>query len=94
MKVKMLKGSPPPPVPPGLPDSQVAKRTAAELSSGTIVSGKRGRHETPSGSSSGEDSRVFPSDSPNEVSFLNIHSSAVNAKGADGKCSSATKAVT
>lgn len=62
----------PPPVPPGLPDSQVAKRTAAELSSGTIVSGKRGRHETPSGSSSGEDSRVFPSDSPNEVSFLNI----------------------
>lgn len=54
------------------PDTQLAKRTAAELSSGTIVSGKRGRLEVPSESSSGEDSRVFPSSSPNEVSFLNI----------------------
>lgn len=47
------------------PDTQLAKRTAAELSSGTIVSGKRGRLEVPS-------ERVFPSTSPNEVSFLNI----------------------
>lgn len=64
VKVTMPKSSP--------PDTQLAKRTAAELSSGTIVSGKRGRLETPSESSSGEDSRVFPSGSPNEVSFLNI----------------------
>lgn len=53
-------------------DTQLIKRTAAELSFETSVSGKRGRLETPSGSSSEEDPRVFPSDSPNEISFLNI----------------------
>uniref|UniRef100_A0A669CR27 CCHC-type domain-containing protein n=1 Tax=Oreochromis niloticus TaxID=8128 RepID=A0A669CR27_ORENI len=54
------------------PDAQLAKRLASELSFGTVVSGKRGRLEAPSESSSGGNSRISPPDSPNEVSFLNI----------------------
>lgn len=55
-----------------LPDAQPSKRPASELSSESPEnSEKRGRVETPSDNSSGE-SRIFPSDSPNEVSFLNL----------------------
>ncbi|CAJ1057813.1 hypothetical protein L3Q82_014583 [Xyrichtys novacula] len=55
-----------------LPNAQ-AKRPLSELSSESpVVSEKRGRAGSSSDSSSVEDLRVFPSDSPNEVSFLNI----------------------
>lgn len=56
-----------------LPDAQQTKRLASELSSESpIVSEKKGRVGTLSDSSSVEEPRVFPSSSPNEVSFLTI----------------------
>ena len=56
-----------------LPDAQLAKRPASELSPDiSIVMEKRGRLGNFSEHSSEEEPRVFPSDSPNEVSFLNI----------------------
>lgn len=56
-----------------LPDAQQSKRLASELSSDSpIVSEKRGRVGSLSESSSVEEPRVFPSNSPNEVSFLTI----------------------
>lgn len=56
-----------------LPNAQQAKRPLSELSSETpIVLEKRGRAGYPSDSSSVEEPRVFPSSSPNEVSFLTI----------------------
>ena len=56
-----------------LPDAQQAKRPASELSTDSpVVSEKRGRVGTLSDSSSVEEPRVFPSSSPNEVSFLTI----------------------
>ncbi|KAM7388935.1 hypothetical protein PAMP_022936 [Pampus punctatissimus] len=56
-----------------LPDAQQTKRPASELSSESpIVSEKRGKMRTLSDSSSEEESRIFPSSSPNDVSFLTI----------------------
>lgn len=56
-----------------LPNAQQSKRPISELSSESPgVSEKRGRAETSSDSSSVEEPRVFPSNSPNEVSFLTI----------------------
>lgn len=58
-----------------LPEAQKKKRPASELSLSSesfIVSEKKGRAVTLSDSSSVEESRVFPSDSPNEVSFLTV----------------------
>lgn len=56
-----------------LPNAQQGKRPASELSSESpVVSEKRGRVGTLSDSSSVEEPRVFPSSSPNEVSFLTI----------------------
>lgn len=56
-----------------LPNAQPTKRLASELSSESIVaSEKRGRVVALSDSSSVEELRVFPSNSPNEVSFLSI----------------------
>lgn len=56
-----------------LADAQVAKRPASELSSDTVCGlEKRGRAEELSDTSSDGEYRVFPPDSPNEVSFLNI----------------------
>ena len=56
-----------------LPNAQQAKRPLSELSSETPgVTEKRGRAGNSSDSSSVEEPRVFPSDSPNEVSFLTI----------------------
>uniref|UniRef100_A0A4W6EEV1 CCHC-type domain-containing protein n=1 Tax=Lates calcarifer TaxID=8187 RepID=A0A4W6EEV1_LATCA len=55
------------------PNAQQTKRPASELSSESpVFSEKRGRVGTLSDSSSVEEPRVFPSDSPNEVSFLTI----------------------
>lgn len=56
-----------------LNNAQFPKRPLSESSSESVpFSEKRGRHASTSGSSSGEEPRVFPSDSPNEVSFLSI----------------------
>lgn len=56
-----------------LPDAQLAKRTASELSpDNTVVVEKRGRLGKLSDTSSEEEPRVFPPDSPNELSFLNL----------------------
>lgn len=56
-----------------LPNGQPTKRPITELSSESPgVSEKRGRAGIDSDSSSVEEPRVFPSDSPNEVSFLNV----------------------
>ena len=56
-----------------LPAAQHSKRPASELSSESpVVSEKRGRVGFSSDSSSVEEPRVFPSSSPNEVSFLTI----------------------
>jgi len=56
-----------------LPDAQLAKRPASEFSPDTsIVMEKRGRLGNLSENSSEEEPRVFPDDSPNEVSFLSI----------------------
>ena len=56
-----------------LPDAQQNKRPASELSSESpVVSERRGRAGNFSDSSSVEEPRVFPSDSPNEVSFLTL----------------------
>lgn len=56
-----------------LPNAQPAKRLISELSSESPgASEKRGRAESYSDSSSVEEPRVFPSNSPNEVSFLTI----------------------
>lgn len=56
-----------------LPNAQQGKRPASELSSESLaVSEKRGRVGPYSDSSSVEEPRVFPSSSPNEVSFLTI----------------------
>ena len=56
-----------------LPGAQQTKRLASELSSESpAVSEKRGRAGTFSDSSSVEEPRVFPLNSPNEVSFLTI----------------------
>lgn len=56
-----------------LPKGQDAKRPRAELSPEiSEVSEKRARAGFSSDSPSVEDSRIFPSDSPNEVSFLSI----------------------
>lgn len=53
--------------------AQYPKRPLSESSSESIpLSEKRGRIETLSDSSSGEEFRVFPSSLPNEVSFLSI----------------------
>lgn len=56
-----------------LPNAQQPKRPISELSSESPgVSQKRGRAGKYSNSSSVEEPRVFPSNSPNEVSFLTI----------------------
>lgn len=56
-----------------LPGAQRTKRPASELSSDSFaVSEKRGRAGFSSDSSSVEEPRIFPSSSPNEVSFLTI----------------------
>jgi len=56
-----------------LPEGQQSKRPASELSSDSpVVSEKRGRVRSLSDSSSVEEPRVFPFDSPNEVSFLTL----------------------
>lgn len=56
-----------------LPNAQQTKRPLSELSSDSpIVLEKKGRVAAHSDSSSVEEPRVFPSDSPNEVSFLTI----------------------
>ncbi|KAL7400675.1 hypothetical protein ABVT39_015876 [Epinephelus coioides] len=56
-----------------LPNAQQAKRPISELSSDSpVVTEKKGRAGDYSDSSSVEEPRVFPSDSPNEASFLTI----------------------
>ena len=56
-----------------LPPAQQTKRPASELSSESpLFSEKRGRVGFSSDSSSVEEPRVFPSGSPNEVSFLTV----------------------
>lgn len=55
-----------------LPNAQQKKRLASEFSSETPVSDKRGRAGSLSDSSSVEEPRVFPPNSPNEISFLSI----------------------
>lgn len=56
-----------------LKTAQYPKRPLSESSSESApLSEKRGRVETLSDSTSVEESRVFPPDSPNEVSFLSI----------------------
>ena len=56
-----------------LPNGQATKRPLSELSlDSPIVVEKRGRPEIDPDDSSGADSRIFPSCSPNEVSFLQI----------------------
>lgn len=56
-----------------LPNAQQSKRPSSELTPDSpAVSGKRGRAGHSSDSSSVEEARVFPHNSPNEVSFLTI----------------------
>ena len=56
-----------------LPNAQQAKRPISELSSDSpVVTEKKGRAGGYSDSSSVEEPRIFPSDSPNEASFLTI----------------------
>lgn len=72
-----------------LPDAQQTKRLASELSSESpVASEKRGRVGTLSDSSSVEEPRVFPSNSPNEVSFLTV---ALQSTPKDSKLNAALR---